>query len=133
MHIGAADTLVGVSHCGEEPLGDGALPAVGREEVVEDGSVDWAHRLLTEVVVVSLDLGAAVVVRVLDEHLDHVCVLSAEISQGGVLAGECAVLKGGDEAIELLLLVAVAVLLHDDGSSEVLKELSAEILYAGLG
>lgn len=118
-------------------MSDGASSLVCGEEVVEDGGVKGADSLLAEIVIVGLDFRAAVVVGVLDEALDHVGILAAELSQVLVLSVEGVVLEGGDEAIKLLLLVSLTVLLHDDGASEVLQEVSAEtyksLIIASLG
>ena len=125
-HVGASDAVIGVPDSGEEPLSDGSLSSVRREEVVEYGSVQGADGSLSEVVIVGLDLGRAVVVRVTDQNLDHVRVLSAEIAQGHLALLQGIVLEGGEEAIELLLLVALTVLLNHDGACQVLQEVCAE-------
>ena len=125
-HVGPSDAVIGVPDSGEQPLSDGSLSSVRREEVVEDGSVQGADGSLSEVVIVRLDLGGTIVVRVTDQNLDHVRVLSAEIAQSHLTLLQGIVLKGGEEAIELLLLVALAVLLDYDGACEVLQEICAE-------
>lgn len=62
-------------------MSDGALSAVGREEVVENGSVEWADCALTEVIIVGFNLWAAIVVGVLNEDLDQVGVDAAEFAE----------------------------------------------------
>ena len=56
-HIGTSHTVVGVTYCREEPLGDRSLSSVGREEIVEDGGVEGTNGSLSEIIVVCLDLG----------------------------------------------------------------------------
>jgi hypothetical protein len=69
-------------------------------------------------------------VRVLNENLDHVSVLCAELTQVQASAEQTVVLKRGDETVKLFLLVAEAVLLHDDGASKVLEQVRAEGLHS---
>jgi hypothetical protein len=69
-HVGAADAIVWIADSAEKPLGNGALSAIGREEVVENGRVEGANGALCEIVVIGFDLRAAVVVRVFNEYLD---------------------------------------------------------------
>jgi hypothetical protein len=45
-------------------LGNGSLSTVGREEVVENGSIERTDGSLTEVIVVGFNFGAAIVVRI---------------------------------------------------------------------
>lgn len=61
-HVCASDFVVGVADGSEQPLGNGSLSSVSREEVVEDGRVQGTHGSLSEVVVVRLDLRREVVV-----------------------------------------------------------------------
>ena len=60
-------------------MGPSLAIAVRTEEVEENSCVKGAHRLLTEVVVVGLDLGASVVVRGLNGGVDQARVLSGEL------------------------------------------------------
>lgn len=62
-------------------MSDGALSAIGREEVVENGRVEGADCALTEVIIVGFNLGAAIVVRVLNENFDQVGVDAAEFAE----------------------------------------------------
>ena len=62
-------------------MSDGALSAVGSEEVVENGRVEGADCTLTEVIVVGFDLGATIVVGVLYEDLDQVGIDAAEFTE----------------------------------------------------
>lgn len=52
--------------------------------------------------------------RVANQDLDHVGIFSAEISQSNLTLMESVMLERGNKAIKLLLLVALAVLFHDD-------------------
>ena len=107
-------------------MSDGALSAISAEEVIEDSCVERADCALTEIVVVGFNLGASVVVRVLDQYLNHVGILPAELSQVLLALEQLVVLHGGDEAIELFLLVSLSVLLHNNGACKVLKKVSSE-------
>ena len=128
-HVGPPDTIVGVASSAEQPLSNRALSSVRAEEVVEDGSVERAHCALSEIVVVGFNLRATVVVRIFNEDLDHVCILCAELSQSLLAAVELVILHGGDEAIELLLLIPLATLLNYDRASQMLQEVSPEDLH----
>ena len=97
-------------------MSDGALSAISAEEVIEDSCVERADCALTEIVVVGFNLGASIVVRVLDQDLNHVGILPAELSQVLLALEQLVVLHGGDEAIELFLLVSLSVLLHNNGA-----------------
>ena len=68
-HVSPAHTIVGVTSTGEHPLGPGLSTAIGAEEVEEDCSVQWLDSLLAEVVVVCIDLVAAVVVGALSVRI----------------------------------------------------------------
>ena len=102
-------------------MGDGALSAVGSEEVVENGRVEGADCALTEVIVVSFNLRAAIVVGVLNEDFDQVGVNAAEFAESLMSLVESIVLKRGDESIELLLLISLSALLYHNRSSEMLE------------
>ena len=80
-HVGTANAIVRIANSTEEPLSDGALSAIGREEVVENGRVEGADCALTEVIIVGFNLGAAIVVRVLNENFDQVGVDAAEFAE----------------------------------------------------
>ena len=79
-HVGTANAIVRIANSTEEPLSDGALSAIGSEEVVENGGVEGADCALTEVIVVSFNLWAAIVVGVLNKDLDQVGVDAAEFA-----------------------------------------------------
>ena len=80
-HVGTANAIIRIANSTEEPLSDGALSAIGREEVVENGRVEGADCALTEVIIVGFNLGAAIVVRVLNENFDQVGVDAAEFAE----------------------------------------------------
>jgi hypothetical protein len=120
-HVCATDAVVGVADGTEQPLGHCALPPISTEEVVEDCRVEGADGTFTEIVIVGFDLGAAIVMGILDEDLDHVCVLHAELSQGLLTLVQLPVLHRGDETVKLLFLVPLAMLLNNDRASKVLE------------
>jgi len=110
-------------------LGNSTLSAVRREEVVENGCVDRSHSALTEVIVVGFDLRRAVVVRVLNQCLNQVGVLNAELTEIQSSSEKSVVLKGRDKAVKLLFLVAESVFLNHYRPSQVLEQVSAESLH----
>ena len=61
-HVCASDFVVGVADGSEQPLGNGSLSPVSREEVVEDGRVQRTYGSFSEVIVVRLNLRGEVVV-----------------------------------------------------------------------
>ncbi len=70
--------------------------------------------MLSEVVVVSLNLVAAEVVGAICRSSHHARVFTAEITQSHVLVLEVMVVEGSNKAIELFFLVADAMLFNDD-------------------
>ena len=80
-HVGTANAIIRIANSTEEPLSDGALSAIGREEVVENGRVEGADCALTEVIIVGFNLGAAIVVGVLNENLDQIGIDAAEFAE----------------------------------------------------
>ena len=62
-HVGSAHAIVRVPSTCEHPLGPGLTAAIRTEEVEENGCIQRLDGVLTEVVIVSIDLVAAVVVR----------------------------------------------------------------------
>ena len=125
-HVGTANAIVRIADSTEEPLSDGALSAVGSKEVVENGRVEGADCALTKVIVVSFNLGAAIVVRVLYKDLDQVGIDAAEFAERLMSLVESIVLKRGDESVELLLLISLSALLNNYRSSEMLEKLLSE-------
>ena len=81
-----------------------------------------------EVVVVCLDLRALVVVAVLDQRLNQMTVLLAEVFHAVALVFQTADLRSKQEPIELLLLVSLSIFLYDDCGAEVLKQLVLEVV-----
>ena len=79
-HVGPANAIIRIANSTEEPLSDGALSAVGSEEVVENGRVEGADCTLTEVIVVGFNLGATIIVGVLNEDFDQVGIDAAEFT-----------------------------------------------------
>ncbi len=112
-HVGTANAIVRIANSTEEPLSDGALSAVGSEEIVENGGVEGTDCALTEVIVVSFNLGAAIVVGVFNEDLDQVGINAAEFAERLMSLVESIVLKRGDESVELLLLISLSALLYN--------------------
>jgi hypothetical protein len=80
-HVGPANAIIRIAYSTEEPLSDGALSAIGSEEVVENGRVEGADCTLTEVIVVGFNLGATIVVGVFYEDLDQVGIDAAEFAE----------------------------------------------------
>ena len=80
-HVGPANAIIRIADSTEEPLSDGALSAIGSEEVVENGRVEGADCTLTEVIVVGFNLGATIVVGVFYEDLDQVGIDAAEFTE----------------------------------------------------
>ena len=70
-HVGTTHAFVRVAHTGEHPLSPSLTTSVCREEVEEDRRVQRANRLLTEVVVVGINLMAAPVVGAPSCSLDE--------------------------------------------------------------
>ena len=112
-HVGTANAIVRIANSTKEPLSDGALSAVGSEEIVENGGVEGTDCALTEVIVVSFNLGAAIVVGVFNEDLDQVGINAAEFAERLMSLVESIVLKRGDESVELLLLISLSALLYN--------------------
>lgn len=125
-HVGTANAIIRIANSTEEPLSDGALSAIGSEEVVENGRVEGADCALTEVIVVGFNLGAAIVVGVLNEDLDQVSINAAEFAERLMSLVESIVLKRGDKSVELLLLISLSALLNNYRSSEMLEKLLSE-------
>ena len=125
-HVGTANAIVRIANSTEEPLSDGALSAVGSEEIVENGGVEGTDCALTEVIVVSFNLGAAIVVGVFNEDLDQVGINAAEFAERLMSLVESIVLKRGDESVKLLLLISLSALLNNYRSSEMLEKLLSE-------
>jgi hypothetical protein len=82
--------------------------------------------LISEVVVVGLDLWALVVVRNVNRSFDHLGVLNTELLHRLRLALELREGGTSQEPFKLLLLVSVSVLLHDNFHGELLQELVFE-------
>ena len=120
-HISTSNTLVRVSNSAEKPLSNGSSSAISTEEVIENSSVEGTNSTLTKVIVVSLDLGAAIVMRVLNKNFNHIGIFTTELSQVLVILVKSVVLHGGDETIKLLFLIAVSVFLYNNSTSQVLK------------
>jgi len=59
--------------------------SISTEEIVEDGRVQWSNSLVSHIIVVGVDLGALVVVRLLDHLFNNFAVFSAELVHGLVL------------------------------------------------
>jgi len=125
-HVGTANAIVRIANSTEEPLSDGALSAVGSEEIVENGGVEGTDCALTEVIVVSFNLGAAIVVGVFNEDLDQVGINAAEFAERLMSLVESIVLKRGDESVKLLLLISLSALLNNYRASEMLEKLLSE-------
>jgi hypothetical protein len=63
-HVCTTDAIVRITDSTKKPLGNGSLSTVGREEVVENGSIERTDGSLTEVIVVGFNFRAAIVVRI---------------------------------------------------------------------
>ena len=107
-------------------MGNSSLSTISREEVVENGCIEGSDGALSEIIIIGFNLWAKIIMRILDQNLNHIGILFAEFTKSLILLVELIVLHGGEEAIILLLLISLPVLLHDDGPSEVLQEVSAE-------
>ena len=80
-HVSSAHAIVRVPGAREYPLGPGLSTAVSAEEVEENRCVQWLDGLLAKVVVVGIDLVAAVVVRALRVCVHHARVTLRELEQ----------------------------------------------------
>ena len=129
-HVGSAHAVVRVAHTGEHPLGPGLSTAVRTEEVEEDCGVEWSDGLLTEVVIVGLNLVAPVVVGALCLGRHQAGVSTREFKKRLFLVLEVSERQRSHKSIELLFLISEAVIFVNDASSQVLKELLAETLRA---
>lgn len=125
-HVSSSNLLVWVSNRGQHPLSHVPSGAVCAEEVVEHSWVERPDCLISEVIVVGLDLWALVVVRLINHSLDHLSVAYAKLLHCGWLALQMRQVRGGQQSLELLLLVSVSVFLHDDFHRKLLQELVLE-------
>ena len=110
-------------------MSNGSPPSIGTEEVVEYGCIEWADGPFSEIVVVGLDLGAAIIMRIFDKNFDHVGVFRAELTQALFALVELVILHRGNEAVELLFLVTLTVLLDNNGACQMLEEVGTEHLH----
>ena len=94
-HIGSTHAIVRVSDTGKHPLGPSLAATIGTEEVEEDSSVERADSLLTEVIVVGINLMAAVVMRAVSGLLHQLRVVPGEFSKSGTCLFKVLIMERG--------------------------------------
>ena len=97
------------------------------EEVVEDGGIDGPDSSLLIVIIVSFNLGAAVVVAVFNQGFNHISVVLGEVIKTQILSLEFNEVERDQETIELFFLVSLSVFLNDDTTCQVLEKLISEL------
>lgn len=107
-------------------MGNVSLGSIRREEIVEKGRVEWPNSLISEIVIVSLDFWAFVVMGLLDHSLDQSAVLLAKGFHGIISVPESWLVGGNEKSIKLFFLVPLSIFLYNDLLREVDKQLISE-------
>ena len=66
-HISSLHSRIWISSSSQKPLSKRSSCTITTEEVIEDRGVQWLDSCISEVIVVSLDLWAQIVVRLVNE------------------------------------------------------------------